>query len=83
MPHFFTRAERDQLAKEGAARPDGSYPIRDARDLENAAKDWARTGHNAGVAAWIGERAKALDLPNPATSSYNDVVSRHAEKVSN
>lgn len=82
MPHFFTRAERDTLAKAGEARPDGSYPIRDARDLENAAKDWARTGHQPEVAAWIAKRAKALQLPNPARSSYNQIISRHAEKVS-
>lgn len=82
MPHFFTRSERDALAKSGEARKDGSYPIRDARDLENAAKDWIRTGRQADVAAWIGKRAKALGLPNPARSSYSDIVSRHAEKAS-
>jgi hypothetical protein len=65
LPHFFTRAERDQLAKSGEARADGSYPIRNAQDLENAAKDYARTGSDPSVAAWIGKRAKALGLPNP------------------
>lgn len=82
MPHFFTRAERDALAKTGEARPDGSYPIRDARDLQNAAADWARTGHDPDVAAWIGKRAKALKLPNPARTSYRQVITRHAEKAS-
>lgn len=82
MPHFFTRSERDTLAKEGVARPDGSYPIRDARDLGNAKDDWIRTGRDPEVAAWIAKRARALKLPNPASSSYNDIVSKHAEKVS-
>lgn len=82
MPHFFTRAERDVLAKEGVARKDGSYPIRNEGDLANAKADWIRTGRDPEVAAWIGERAKALKLPNPASSSYNDIVSNHAEKAS-
>lgn len=81
MPEFFTRAERDQLAKSGEARPDGSYPIRNARDLENAHKDWARTGREADVAAWIGKRAKALRLPNPAKQSYNDIIAAHAARL--
>lgn len=82
MPHFFTKAERSELTKQGLARPDGSYPIRNAGDLDNAAKDWIRTGRDPEVAAWIAARAKALKLPNPARSSYNDIVAKHAEKVS-
>jgi hypothetical protein len=82
MPHFVTRRERTALAKSGEARPDGSYPIRNQGDLDNAAKDWIRTGRDPAVAAWIAIRAKALKLPNPARSSYNDIVSKHAEKVS-
>lgn len=82
MPHFFTKSERAELAKTGVARPDGSYPIRDAGDLKNAAADWVRTGRDPEVASWIAKRAKALKLPNPAQSSYNDLISRHAEKVS-
>jgi hypothetical protein len=72
MPHFFTRAERAQLAKEGVARSDGSYPIRDARDLDNAANDYVRTGRDPGVAAWIAKRASALNLPNPLNQSAGD-----------
>jgi hypothetical protein len=81
MPHFFTRAERTALAKQGLARPDGSYPIRDARDLENARKDYVRTGRDPAVAAWISQRAKALNLPNPDRESYDDIVSRHASSA--
>lgn len=81
MPHFFTRAERDDLAKQGLARPDGSYPIRNASDLENAAKDYVRTGKDPSVAAWIGKRAKALGVPNPAKQKYDDIIATHASRL--
>lgn len=81
MPEFFTHAEREQLAAEGLARPDGSYPIRDTRDLEQAARDWERDGHDPEAANWIRERARALRVPNPARRSYNDIIAAHAARL--
>jgi DNA-binding ferritin-like protein len=36
----FTKEEREELAKEGKALPDGSYPIRNEEDLKNAIKTY-------------------------------------------
>lgn len=81
MPEFFTNTERQQLAAEGLARPDGSYPIRDTRDLEQAARDWERTGHDPDVANWIRDRARALHTPNPARRTYQQIIEAHASRL--
>jgi len=53
---------RERLAKEGKALPDGSYPIRNASDLENAIKAYGRSkpGDRAKVRRHIMKRARAL-----------------------
>jgi hypothetical protein len=56
----FTAAEREKDAEAAAAMPDGSYPIRSARDLGNALRDYYRTGEKADVKAHIIARAKAI-----------------------
>jgi len=55
----FTKEQRDKLAESGAAMPDGSYPIANSKDLENAVRAY---GHNPtpAVKAHIVKRAKAL-----------------------
>ena len=40
--------------------PDGSYPIRSAKDVENAVRDYDRSGQKADVKAHIIARAKAI-----------------------
>lgn len=59
----YNTAERDKLAKEGKALPDGSYPIGDAEDLHNAAT-LAASGHGDVDAAktLIHKRAKELGV---------------------
>lgn len=59
-------AERKQLAGEGKALPDGSYPVETAEDLHNAAI-LARSGHGDVAAAkrLIAKRAKELGVANP------------------
>lgn len=66
----FTAAERKQLASEGKALPDGSYPIDTAADL-HPASILARSGHGdvAGAKALIGRRAKTLGVTNPLADS--------------
>jgi len=39
----YTKAARELLAKEGKARPDGSYPIQNVRDVEHAVEDFGRS----------------------------------------
>src|SRR5579859_2030712 len=52
--------ERDKLADEGKAMPDGSYPIANAKDLSNAVQAYGRAKNKAKVKAHIKQRAKAL-----------------------
>src|SRR5947208_10913512 len=56
----YTQAARELLAKEGKARPDGSYPIRDAADVEQAVFDFSSSKGSPEDKAWIVARAKAI-----------------------
>lgn len=56
----YTAAARKLLAKEGKARPDGSYPIRDARDVEAAVDDFNRSNGSPDDKAHIIKRAKPV-----------------------
>ena len=56
--------ERKALAEESLALPDGSYPIRDEKDLKNAIRAYGRSNpkDRAKVRAHIRKRARALKL---------------------
>ena len=58
----FTQAERDRLAKSGAAMPDGSFPIRNCSDFMNARRAIGRAnpGDRAAVEAHIRKRGRML-----------------------
>ena len=56
----FTEAEREAAAEEGAALPDGSYPIKSVADLKNAIQAYGRAKDPAKVKAHIKARAEAL-----------------------
>lgn len=62
----FSEARRKQLAAEGKALPNGSYPIENEEDLHNAAS-LAASGHGdaAAAKALIAKRAAALGVENP------------------
>lgn len=62
----FTADQRRQAASAGHALSDGSYPIENAGDLDNAAR-LARSGHGnvSGAKALIRRRAKELGVANP------------------
>ena len=60
----FSAAQRDKDAEEGVAMPDGSYPIRSAKDVANALRDCCRSGEKADVKAHIIARAKAIGADN-------------------
>src|SRR5277367_6375709 len=49
----FSAAEREKDAEAGVAMPDGSYPIRSAKDVENAVRDYNRSGRKPDVKAHI------------------------------
>ena len=56
----FSTARRKQLARDGKAMGDGSYPIENEQDLKNAIGSWGRGGARADVKQHIIRRAKAL-----------------------
>jgi hypothetical protein len=69
----FSTKERKQLAKEGKALPDGSYPIENGEDLQNAI-DTAGMGSapKKEIKAHIEARAKALGLESKLPESWKE-----------
>jgi HK97 family phage prohead protease len=67
----YNTADRDKMAKAGAAMPDGSYPIADRDDLTNAIRAVGRGAgsHNA-IRKHIMARAKALGLSSLIPDSW-------------
>ena len=56
----FSEEKREELAKEGEALPDGSFPIASLQDLKNAIKAHGRAKDIAKAKRHIKKRAKAL-----------------------
>jgi len=63
VPKNLRAAARKSAAAKGEARPDGSFPIRNAKDLRNAKHDIGRASNPAAAREWVNKRAKALNLP--------------------
>lgn len=57
----FTEQQRKDLADQGLAMPDGSYPIRNRADLARAILAIGRASDPQSVKRWIIRRARALD----------------------
>ena len=72
----FSAAEREKDAEAGVAMPDGSYPIKSADDVENAVRDYNRSGQKPDVKAHIISRAKAIG----AESALPDDWTKKADK---
>ncbi len=66
----FTQAERNTLAKRGAAMPDGSFPIRNSEDLKNAIHLVGRAHDPAAAKRHIIKRARALMLKSQLPLSW-------------
>lgn len=60
----FSGTERKKAASSGAARSDGSFPIKTVADLKNAIKAYGRAKDKAAAKAHIIKRAKALGATN-------------------
>ena len=77
----FTAEQRKALAKKGFALPDGSYPIENKQDLQNAIRSIGRTNKpKAQVKAHIMKRARALGaadmLPPDWSKSKMSVIDK-------
>jgi hypothetical protein len=69
----FHAKQRRELAKTGAAMSDGSFPIRNAQDLQNAIRLCGRSKHPAAAKRHIMRRARALGLVANLPESWRTV----------
>lgn len=76
----FDEKERQQAADSGAAMPDGSYPIKDVKDLENAIQALGRAKNPGKAKAHIKARAKALGATDKLPDSWSK-QSKAAKKL--
>lgn len=63
----FSDAKRQDLADKGQAMSDGTYPIENQTDLNNAVNDYDRTGQDPTVKSHIESVAAKLNLALPST----------------
>lgn len=74
----FTPEYRQELAEQGLAMPDGSYPIRNIDDLHNAIQAYGRTGDNKEETKnWIIKRAKELNAVAELPESWNVAIEQY------
>jgi len=71
-------AEREQDAETGVAMSDGSYPIRNAQDVENAVRDFHRSGEKPDVKAHIIARAKAIGAESALPDDWKEKADKAA-----
>jgi hypothetical protein len=74
----FSAAQREKDAEEGVAMPDGSYPIRSAKDVANAVRDCCRSGEKADVKAHIIARAKAIGAESALPDAWTETADKAA-----
>jgi hypothetical protein len=74
----FSAAQREKDAAEGVAMPDGSYPIRSAKDVANALRDCCRSGEKADVKAHIIARAKAIGAASALPDDWTETADKAA-----
>ena len=58
--------------------PDGSYPIRSAKDVENAVRDYYRSGKKPDVKAHIIARAKAIGAESALPDDWRETADKAA-----
>jgi len=62
MKRMYSREQREDMAESGEALPDGSYPIADKNDLQNAIQAFGRAKDKEKAKAHIMKRAKELGM---------------------
>ena len=71
-------AQREKDAEEGVAMADGSYPIRSAKDVEDAVRDYYRSGEKSDVKAHIIARAKAIGAERALPADWSEASDKAA-----
>ncbi len=69
---MYSEETRMEMAKEGMALPDGSYPIKDKADLENAIQAYGRAKNKEKAKKHIMKRAKELGLEDMIPEKWMD-----------
>tara|TARA_B100000287_G_scaffold14257_2_gene14426 strand:+ start:32429 stop:34060 length:1632 start_codon:yes stop_codon:yes gene_type:complete len=62
IKRMYSREQREEMAENGEALEDGSFPIADEADLKNAIQAFGRAGDKAAAKAHIMKRAEELGL---------------------
>lgn len=70
LKRAFTEDVRNQMAKEGTALPDGSYPISNIDDLKNAIMAYGRAKDKSAAKKHIMKRARALNQEKLIPSNW-------------
>lgn len=73
--------QRKDMAANGEALPDGSYPIKTAQDLHNAVQAYGRASDPEKAKAHIKSRAAALGMTDQLPDDWKDGGESEAEKV--
>jgi hypothetical protein len=86
---YISRDERQALAKEGKALPDGSFPIQNVEDLRNAISSYGRAkdSNKVSVRKHIEKRARQLNVrhlvPENWKTASTDAITASAEDLRN
>lgn len=77
----YSPEKRDEYAKKGWARKDGSYPIANEADLKRAVRAYGRAaeGDRADVRRHIKKRARALGKPDMIPDSWKSMSTIHED----
>lgn len=85
LKRMYSEDQRAEMAKGGMALPDGSYPIKDEADLQNAIQAFGRAKDKAAAKAHIMKRAKELGkedmIPENWASMENTISEDEAKSL--
>lgn len=78
LKSMYGEEDRTQMAEEGMALPDGSFPIKDVSDLKNAIMAYGRAKDKAAAKAHIMKRAKELESEDLIPESWSQKSAEEA-----
>jgi len=80
IKRMYSREQREAMAESGEAMEDGSFPIADQADLENAIAALPRATDKEAVTAHIIKRAEELGLTEMLPDGFETAVSETVEE---